>query len=214
MLKPVIYTFILWLLPPLTCQAKQMELTILAAGDSLTAGFGINPEDNYPSLLEKKLRKSGHRVTVINGGISGETSGDLLARIDTLLMLQPDIVIIETGINDNLRGIPADFTETNIAAILARLSDEGITVILTGMKMAGKTGECLPEAFHAIYSKLAEKTKVIYMPFFLEGVKGNKDLELPDRLHPNAKGYAVIVENLYPYVLEAIKSLSDTNSSQ
>lgn len=178
---------------------------IVAIGDSLTAGYGLAMEESYPAQLEKKLRAAGYPYQVINAGVSAETSSGALSRLEWVLTMKPDIVILETGANDGLRGIDPQVAEENIRKMLVTLKERGITVVLAGMKMVRNLGPGYVERFNAIYPKLAEEQKVIFMPFFLEGVAMVSHYNQEDRIHPNAAGYGKIVDNLLPYVVRAIE---------
>ncbi|MFH0783045.1 MAG: arylesterase [Pseudomonadota bacterium] len=179
--------------------------TIVAVGDSLTAGFGVAEEESYPALLEKKLQADGHQYRVVNAGVSAETSSGTLARLEWILTLNPDIVILETGANDGLRGIDPQVAENNVREILRILADRGVVVLLVGMKMVRNLGPLYVAKFNALYPKLAEESGAVFMPFFLEGIAMQAGLNQADGVHPNAFGYKKVVENLYPYVVEAIK---------
>jgi acyl-CoA thioesterase-1 len=183
----------------------QARLTILAIGDSLTEGFGVDPQDSYPSQLGKKLEQDGFEVQVINGGISGETSSAALTRLDWMLRTQPDIVIVETGGNDALRGVDLEVTLANIDEIVRRFGESGSVVIVAGLQIIQNLGSDYTAEFAAIYPEVAAKYDAILIPFVLEGVAADPELNQPDFIHPNALGYAVMVDHMYPYVLEAIK---------
>lgn len=183
---------------------QSFEGTIVAVGDSLTAGLGVNEEDAYPGLLEKKLQAAGVRWRVINAGISGETSSGVLSRISWLLKLRPDIVILETGANDGLRGVDPRVTRRNIDQTVAILKQNKITVVLAGMRMVTNMGREFTSAFAALYPSLARKHSLILVPFFLEGVAGDPSLNQADGIHPTAEGYRIIAETVYPHVLAAI----------
>ncbi len=184
---------------------SQVEFTILAIGDSLTEGFGVDLQDNYPSQLGRKLERDGFKVKVINGGISGETSSAALTRLDWMLRTQPDIVIVETGANDALRGIDLEVTRTNIDEIVRRFSENGVVVIVAGLQIIQNLGPEYTTEFAAIYPEVAAQHGAILIPFVLEGVAADPELNQPDFIHPNALGYAVMVDHIYPYVLEAIQ---------
>lgn len=179
--------------------------TIVAVGDSLTAGYGVGEEESYPALLEKKLQADGHQYRVINAGATAETSSGTLARIEWILTLQPDIVILETGANDGLRGIDPQVAEKNIREILKILADRNVVVLLAGMQMVRNLGPIYVAGFNALYPRLAKESAVVFMPFFLDGVAMEASLNQLDGVHPNAAGYKKITDNIYPYVLEAIK---------
>lgn len=177
---------------------------IVAAGDSLTAGYGIEEPGQYPYLLENKLQASGYNYEVINAGVSAETSSGLLSRLEWLLTLDPDIVILETGANDGLRGVDPELVENNIRQIINKLQEKDIVVLLAGMKMVWNLGPLYVKQFNRIYPRLADETEVLFFPFFLEDVAMKAELNLQDNLHPNDKGYEKIVDNIFPYVLDAI----------
>lgn len=179
--------------------------TIVAVGDSLTAGFGVAEEEAYPALLEKKLQADGHPYRVVNAGVSAETSSGTLSRLEWILTMDPDIVILETGANDGLRGIDPRVAEKNIREILKILGERQVVVLLAGMKMVRNLGPLYVAEFNALFPRLAEESGAVFMPFFLEGVAMQGELNQADGVHPNGAGYKKIVENIYPYVLQAIK---------
>lgn len=179
--------------------------TIVAAGNSLTAGLYVLENEAYPAQLEKRLLSEGHRYRVINAGNSGETSSGLLSRMKWILSMKPDIVIIETGANDGLRGVDPELTRKNIEGAVRILKSSGVTVVLAAMQIVQNLGKEYTEAFKAIYPAVAKKEGIILTPFFLEGVAGNRDINAPDGIHPTAAGYRIVVDNIYPSVIEAIK---------
>lgn len=186
-------------------EAIAYEGTIVAVGDSLTAGLGVPEASAYPALLARKLFAGGYRYRVINAGVSGETSSGALARMQWVLSsLKPDIVILETGANDGLRGIDPALLSSNLDRICTLLREQHVEIVLAGMQMLPNLGPEYVEAFATIYPRIAEKHPVIFMPFFLKDVAGDKRLNQPDRIHPTAEGYRRITENIYPYVIEAI----------
>lgn len=180
--------------------------TIVAVGDSLTAGRGVAEDQAYPARLARRLRSDGYNYRVVNAGVSGETSSGALSRIQWVISsLAPDIVILETGANDGLRGLDPALLESNLDNLVGRLQAAHIQVVLAGMRMLPNLGADYTRAFSATFPRIAEKYGVIFMPFFLEGVAGKDRLNQPDKLHPTGEGYARIVENLYPYVIKAIR---------
>jgi len=179
-------------------------LIIAAVGDSLTAGLGVEESESYPALLEKRLKTEGYDVRVINAGVSGETSSGTLARIDWLLTLKPDVVILETGANDGLRGIDPGLLRGNLEKIVEMLQEKGIIVVFAGMRMVWNLGPGYTTGFNQVYPEIAAEKKLIFMPFFLEGVATNPEFNLDDGLHPNPQGYTVIVDNLLPFVKHAL----------
>ena len=190
---------------PETKEQRGSMKTIVAVGDSLTAGYGLDESAGYPALLEKKLQEAGYHYQVINGGVSGETSSGTLSRMEWIMTLSPDIVLLETGANDGLRGIDPQLAEKNIREILQILQEKNVVVVLAGMKMVWNMGAEYVAQFNSIYPRLAKDFNVVYQPFFLDGVAMKDELTLGDGIHPNAQGYEIIAENIYPYVIDAIK---------
>ena len=183
----------------------QYDGTILAIGDSLTEGLGVEEEDAYPAVLQRKLMHSGYNYRVINAGVSGETSSAALSRIKWALTLNPDIVILVTGANDGLRGIDPKLIAANITAIIQLLKERDIVVVLGGMQMVQNLGHAYTQKFSKLYRDIAADQKIIFIPAFLNGVGGNPSLNQADGIHPTADGYRLIVENIYPYVVQAIQ---------
>lgn len=192
--------------PPQAPVAAPSLGTIVAMGDSLTAGLGVAEEEAYPAQLARSLAARGLAYRVINGGISGETSSGALERTRWVLSFKPDIVILATGANDGLRGIAPQLVEKNLEEIVATFKANQVTVILCGMEMVRNMGGDYTGAFAALYPRVAQHQGVIFMPFFLAGVAGEPNLNQPDTIHPTALGYQRIVNSLLPYVLEAINS--------
>jgi acyl-CoA thioesterase-1 len=175
-------------------------------GDSLTAGLGVDESEAYPAQLQRKLAADGYDFNVVNAGVSGETSSGTLTRIEWVIStLKPDIIILETGANDGLRGIDPDILRKNLDRIVSVIKANNIEVILCGMKMLPNLGPEYSNAFTRIYPEIAQKHAIPLVPFFLEGVAGDPRFNQPDRLHPTSKGYRRIVDHIYPYVLDMIK---------
>jgi len=179
--------------------------TIVAVGDSLTAGYGLDEADAYPAQLERRLREAGHPWRVVNAGISGETSSGALSRMNWVLTLKPDIVILVTGANDGLRGIDPKVTEKNLDEMVRILKERNVTVVLGGMKMVTNLGRAYTGAFSAVYPAVARRHDLILVPFFLEGVAARADLNQADGIHPTAEGYRIVVDTVLPFVEKAIK---------
>jgi acyl-CoA thioesterase-1 len=177
---------------------------IVALGDSLTAGLGLNERDAWPAQLERRLRAAGYRWKVVNAGISGETSSGARARLQWVLGLKPDIMVLETGANDGMRGVPPQVLRENLDAMLTTLAEKRVTVVLAGMQMLRNLGPAYTTAFARVYPELAQKHKAILLPFFLEGVAGNPALNQGDGIHPTAEGYRAVTDLVYPRVLDAI----------
>jgi len=187
--------------------APAMAGTIVALGDSLTAGYGLAEAEAWPALLERRLAAEGRRWRVVNAGVSGETSSGALARVDWVLrQLRPDVVILETGANDGLRGIDPGLLRGNLLESVRRLQAAGATVVLAGMQMVRNLGGDYTREFAVVYPAVAGETGAILVPFFLEGVAAVPELNLPDGIHPNAAGQRRILETVYPPVLRAIRA--------
>ena len=172
------------------------ELTVVCLGDSLTEGYGVDPEDAYPSVLERRLRGEGLDVRVVNAGISGSTSASGLSRLRWQLRAEPDLLILALGANDGLRGIDPTSTRRNLAAILKLARDQELAVVLAGMRLPPNYGPEHVRAFEAVFPSLAEEFDVPLVPFLLEGVAARPELNLADGIHPTAKGYVRVAENV------------------
>ncbi len=179
-------------------EAAARKLMVL--GDSLGAGFGLPEEQGFVAQMERALRARGHDITVMNGSISGDTTAGGRARLDWALSSRPDFVIIELGGNDGLRGLDPVQTRANLDAILKRLKEEGIPALLAGMLAPRNLGPDYEGKFNSVYTELADRHGVILYPFFLDGVALDPELNQPDLIHPNARGVAVVVERILPYV--------------
>ena len=190
---------------PARQEHQKVMKTIVAVGDSLTAGFGLAEEESYPAQLENKLQADGYDYRVVNAGVSAETSSGTLSRLAWILTMKPDIVILETGANDGLRGIDPQVAENNIREMLRILKEKNIVVLLVGMKMVMNLGPEYIARFNAVYPKLAKEFDPVFYPFFLEGVAMQNGLNQADGIHPNARGYSKIIENMYPFVVTAIE---------
>lgn len=172
---------------------------LLAFGDSLTAGYGLAQGQAFPDILQGLLARSGSLVRVVNGGVSGDTAGDALARLDEFLTPRPDLAIVALGANDGYQGLPPEVMEANLRAILQRLA--GLPLLLAGMRAPLDMGHDYAKRFGAVFPRLAEEFGVELYPNLLEGVLGIPALNLPDGFHPNAAGARRIAENLLPHVL-------------
>jgi acyl-CoA thioesterase-1 len=180
---------------------------VLAFGDSLTAGYGLPEADSFTAQLEQALDARGTAVTIINGGVSGDTSAGGRDRLDWALGDDPALVLLELGANDGLRGLDPAATRDNLDAMLSTLHDRGVPVLLLGMRAPPNLGPEYGAGFDAIYPDLAAKWDVPLYPFFLEGVAADPALNQADGMHPNRDGVAVIVERLAPMVAAAIEAL-------
>lgn len=178
--------------------AETLKLVVL--GDSLSAGYQLDAGDSFPSQLSRALLERGHDITVVNAGVSGDTTSGGLSRLDWSVEADADAVIVELGANDMLRGIPPETTQANLEAIVTRLQERGIKVLLAGMMAQRNLGDDFAAKFDPIFKDIAEKHDTLFYPFFLEGVALNPDLNLSDGMHPNAQGVSVIVGNMLPTV--------------
>ena len=189
-------------LPLLSCRASEPRaLTITVLGDSLTAGFGLDQELAFPARLQVALREAGWPVTVNNAGVSGDTTAAGLARLDWILADTPNVVIIQLGANDALRGLPPQQARENLDEMITRTKSKGIAVILAGMQAPINLGLAYRREFNPIYPELAKKHNVPLYPFFLEGVAGKTALNLSDGIHPNAEGIEEMVRRFTPFLL-------------
>ena len=195
-----VLTVILLFLQP----AMAQPVTLLAFGDSLTAGLGLQPPDAFPAKLEQALRARGHDVVVINAGVSSDTAADGLARLDWSLSDNIDAVIVELGANDALRGLPPSQAEAALDGILARLAEKKKPVLIAGMRSPPNMGPDYVAAFNGMYPRLAQKYGAILYPFFLAGVAADPALNQADGMHPNPKGADIIVSRILPSVEQLI----------
>jgi acyl-CoA thioesterase-1 len=191
--------------PPSNAAARPEERVLVAFGDSLTAGLGVSPEETYPARLQEKLLLSGYRYRIINAGVSGDTSAGGLRRVEWVLKSKPDIVILELGANDGLRGLNLAQTRTNLEEIIQRFLAGGAKVVLAGMKLPPNYGADYTKAFQSMYADLAKRYDVQFIPFFLDGVAAKADYNQADGIHPTGSGYAVIVENIWPVIEPLLK---------
>jgi acyl-CoA thioesterase-1 len=173
---------------------------LLAFGDSLTAGYGLPAEDGFVPRLQAALRASGRDVIEIDGGVSGDTTTDAVARLDWSLADHPDAAIVEFGANDGLRGTDAALMERNLTTILDRLAQDHVPTLLSGMYAPPNFGPEYVTAFRHVFDRLSSRPGILYDPFFLQGVALHQELIQPDGLHPNAAGVVIIVNRILPLV--------------
>ena len=195
-----IVSLLITLLAFLASPAGAAPIRLTALGTSLTQGYGLPPGTEFTVQLQAALKAAGHDVTVVNAGVSGDTSQDGLSRLDWTLADHPDAMIVELGSNDMLRGLPPAQTEKNLRAILARLKAAHVPVLLVGMKAQRNLGPDYVKAFDGIYPRLAKQTGVLFYPFILDGVAMNPKLNQADGMHPNPAGVKVIVGRILPVV--------------
>lgn len=197
------YFFLLSLcLIPLGVSAK----TIMILGDSLSAGYGIQPQQGWVHLLQKRLEQQyPKQYKVVNASVSGETTSGALARLPKLLQThRPDLVVIELGGNDGLRGQPPQMIQKNLASLIQQSQKAKAKVIVFGIKMPPNYGQAYSKAFENNYKVVSQQYKVKLLPFFMQGVAGNKTLMQKDLIHPNAKAQTILLNNAYPYIKGAL----------
>ena len=178
---------------------RQDRKTILFFGDSITAGYGLDEEDAFPALIQQKIDSLDLNYSVVNAGLSGETSAGGLRRIDWVLQQSVDIFVLELGGNDGLRGIDPASTKENLQGIINKVEDKypDAAIVLTGMQAPPNMGQDYTESFHQIFHDLAGTNDVLFLPFILEGVAGDPDLNLPDGIHPTEEGHKILAENVW-----------------
>jgi len=193
----------------LLVSSASARTTIVCLGDSLTEGYGVAPEESFPSLLANRLETLGHKVKVVNAGVSGSTSASAVSRLRWQLRGRPDFVVLALGANDGLRGVPPAETRRNLQAAIALAKEAGVHVVLAGMKLPPNYGPDHLRAFERIFPELARDNGLPLIPFLLEGVAAKPALNLADGIHPNPAGYRIVVEN----VLETVLPLLDDPES-
>jgi acyl-CoA thioesterase-1 len=198
MFQPAITITVLVLLTGMVSAQKN----ILFFGNSLTAGYGLSPDEAFPAIAAELLQQKGKAVKVINGGLSGETSAGGLTRIDWMLRQPVDILVLELGANDGLRGLPLEQTRLNLQGIInkARAKNPKIKIVIAGMMVPPNMGPEYSEKFQQLFKDLAQKNQAVLIPFLLEGVAGHPHLNLPDGIHPNAAGHRIVAQTVLQYL--------------
>jgi acyl-CoA thioesterase I len=181
---------------------------ILFLGDSLTEGYGIAVEDAYPALVEHALKKDGFSVTVVNAGVSGSTTSSGPSRLRWHLKAKPDIVVVALGANDGLRGLPVTEIRKNLITTIELAKDQKLKILLAGMKMPPNYGAQYSKNFEAIFPELAKKYAIPLVPFLLDQIAGEPDLNLADGIHPNEKGHQLMAKTM----TQALKPLLQAGS--
>lgn len=183
---------------------------ILFLGNSLSAGYGLRPDQSFPALIQQRIDSLGLPYRVVNAGLSGDTSAGGVRRIDWLLQQRVDILVLELGGNDGLRGIPPEVTKENLAEIIdkTRAVNPDVEILLAGMQMPPNLGRDYTERFRAIFPDLAEEKDVILIPFLLEGVGGVRQLNQPDGIHPTAAGQRILAENVWDVLYPVLQQKS------
>ena len=179
--------------------------TVLFLGDSITAGRGLPSDQAFPAIVESELTARGLPIRVVNAGISGDTTSGGMSRLDWILGQEPDVVVVELGANDGLRGLPLHLIESNIRRIVRETLDAGPAVILTGMRIPPSYGPDYSEGFHTLYARVAAELNVAFVPFLMEGVAGVPSMNQPDGIHPTADGHRILARTILPFVEDAVR---------
>lgn len=208
----LVFAALLWLAPSLTPAAAD-SYKIVGFGDSLMAGYLLDAGQSFPEKLEASLKARGHDIVIVNAGVSGDTTSGGLARLDWSVPDDTDLVILELGANDMLRGVAPEVAEENLAAMIERLQERDIAVILAGMFAAPSLGADYVERFDAIYPRLAQTYGLPFYPFFLDGVAMQADLLLDDGMHPNEEGVARMVEGFLPMAEKVLEDIAANRDS-
>jgi len=183
--------------------SAEAPVRILFLGDSLTAGLGVEPQEAYPSVLQDMLKeKKITHIILTNAGISGSTSAGAVSRLKWFLRAKPDILVLALGANDGLRGLPLDEMAKNLDNTIALAKENQIRVILAGMEIPPNYGPEYTKAFREVFSSLARKYDLAFIPFLLKDVAGNPSLNQADGIHPNAEGHRIIAAHVLPFILE------------
>jgi acyl-CoA thioesterase-1 len=189
-------------------------ITIVALGDSLTAGYGLSRQQAYPALVAEKMRAAGYAFEVVNAGSSGDTTAGGLRRLPAILRAHKkiDVFILELGINDAFRGVPIDQIRANLQAIIdqVRARHPTAAIVIAGMQLPDFSSDDYVGAFGGIFGALAEKNRAILIPYLLEGVGGNPELNQWDRVHPNAAGQRVVAENVWRVLEPLLRKTTTT----
>ena len=183
--------------------------TVLVLGDSVAAGLGIDPPQAFPARIQQKIDAKGWNFKVINAGQSGDTSAGGLSRMDWLLKNRVDVLVLELGANDGLRGVPVEVTKKNLQAIIDRTKEKypRAKIVIAGMKVPPNMGLDYGRQFDSIFSELAKRNSAGLVPFILENVGGVRELNLPDGMHPTTKGHEIIAANVWKVLEPVLRSL-------
>jgi len=183
--------------------------TILVLGDSLAAGYGLDPTEAYPAILQKKIKEAGWNFTVVNAGLSGDTTAGGLRRLDWVLKRKVDVLVLELGGNDGLRGTSVQAMRTNLQAMIDRTKQKypSAKILIAGMKMPPNLGD-YAEQFNQAFPELAKRNDAALIPFLLEGVGGRPELNQPDLIHPTAEGQKLVAENVWKVLKPILAGLT------
>jgi acyl-CoA thioesterase-1 len=190
--------------------AQQNSGVILFLGDSITAGYGLEPSQAFPALIQEKIDARGWRFKAVNAGQSGDTSAGAMDRLNWLLKNRVDVLVLELGGNDGLRGLPVESTRKNLQSIIDRTKERypSVRVVIAGIKVPPNMGRAYGEKFAAIFADLARKNQAPLIPFVLEGVGGVPALNLPDGIHPTAKGQEIVAATVWKTLEPVLRSLA------
>ena len=195
-------------------QGEERQGTILILGDSIAAGYGVSPGEDFPALLQKKITASGLRYKIVNAGVSGDTSAGGLRRIDWLLRRPVDVLVLELGGNDGLRGMAPAVTRSNLQQIVDRVGEKfpAARILIAGMKMPENMGRDFAREFEELFPALAKKNGLALIPFLLEGIAADRRFNQPDLIHPNASGHAVVASNVWKALEPILREPSATRN--
>ncbi len=187
-------------------EPKQEKMVVLALGDSLTAGFGVEEAESFPSRLQVKIDQADLNYKVVNAGVSGDTTAGGVRRINWLMKHKPQIVILALGANDGLRGLSVNEMRSNLETMIQISQEHKARVLLAGMKALPNYGEDYQKKFESVYPELAKKHGLVYLPFLLEGVAGVREHTRPDGLHPTGSGYKIVADLVWQYLQPMLKN--------
>lgn len=204
-MKSLVYAALIFF--SLFIQASPEKPRVIFLGDSLTEGYGVEKEDSYPVLIEKRLKKDGQPAEIINTSVSGSTTASAVSRLKWHLKNKPDLVVLALGSNDGLRGLKVEAMKKNLSDAIKLAKDNKIEVLLVGMKIPPNYGKTYASDFEKVFVELAKENKIPLINFLLEGVGGEKKLNQEDGIHPNEKGHLKMADTVYPTLLKVLKSL-------
>ncbi len=190
------------------------KVTVLFFGTSLTAGYGLDPAEAFPNLISQKAAAAGLPITAVNAGLSGETSAGALRRIGWTLQRRADIVVLETGGNDALRALDADSLEANLAGIVSRIRSvqPAAKILLAVMEAPPNLGAVYTARFRSAYAEVARRNGLTLVPFLLEGVAGERDLNQPDGVHPNVRGEGIVADNVWRVLRPVVEEVYESRT--
>ncbi|MEM1409033.1 MAG: arylesterase [Bacteroidota bacterium] len=189
----------------LSFTAQEDKKTIIFFGDSITAGYGLSKEQAFPALIASSFKDEGLNCEILNAGLSGETSAGGLSRIDWILRKPVDVFVLELGANDGLRGLPLESTKSNLQKIIDKVKGQNpnVALVIAGMMVPPNLGSEYTKEFEEIFPDLARANDAILIPFLLDGVAGNQELNLADGIHPNVEGHRIVAKNIFPVIKKA-----------